>query len=107
MAPAQTRKSRVVTIRSDPFRAGFYRQCCKIGVTYQIAFRFDCLAQSTENPPVVFARRNQNASWLLVQGTHVFQSLVELSRFAEDTRMCEDAKDAAQNQLRHPEKRIG
>src|SRR6266436_5996624 len=106
MAPAQTWEPRVVTIRGDPFSSRFHRQRCKIGIADQIPFGSHRLAQSSEDFPVALARRNYNASGLLVQGIHILQSLVEPSRLAKDTSVGEDANNAAERLFRYPEHRF-
>jgi hypothetical protein len=101
MAPTQTWEPRVVTISGDPFSSRFHRQRRKIGIADQIPFGSHRLAQSSEDFAVAFARRNYNASGLLVQGIHILQSLVEPSRFAKDASVGEDANNAAEHLFRY------
>ena len=52
----QPRKPRKVTIRGNPFGAGFYCERCKVSIAYKIAFGTASLAQLGENLPMLPAR---------------------------------------------------
>lgn len=67
MAPAQTGEPGVVAIRRDPFRCGLDCKRGKVGVTHQIAFGPNLLAQASENAPVELARRHYGTTRVLTQ----------------------------------------
>ena len=107
MTPPQVWEASVVAVRSDPFRASLNGKRRKIGVANEIALRARHLAQSCEDFPMALAWSNREARRVFTQLTHVPQGLVKLGWFSENLGMGEDADDAAQDQLRNSNHRIG
>src|ERR1700722_4859189 len=102
VSPPQAGESGVVSVRGNPFGAGFDRKGRKIGIAYEVALCSRGPAQPRKNFPMARTWRNNDSSLVVSQLLREIEGKINGGRFGINLRVGYDPDHSSQRQLRKP-----